>query len=114
MEGHLTYVINGVERKMFFGNYALEKVLAHFNISVTELHTIPNSREMEFIRVWMYHAACYPILKSGGIPDFTEFDTYEWVDDSKSDILVKVNEAIFKSLGLDTQTTEEKKSKPEN
>jgi hypothetical protein len=110
MEGHLTYTINGIERKMFFGNYALEKVLQHFNISVSDLHTIPDSRQMEFVRVWMFHAACYPILKEGGVPDFTEFDTYEWVDASKSDILVKVNEAIAKSLGL-VDATEQKKSK---
>lgn len=111
MDGHLTYSINGIERKMFFGNYALEKVLQHFDISVSDLHTIADSRQMEFVRVWMFHAACYPILKEGGIPDFTEFDTYEWVDASKSDILVKVNEAIAQSLGLG-EISEEKKSNP--
>jgi hypothetical protein len=111
MEGHLTYKIGEVDRQFFFGNYALEKVLQHFNISVTDLHTIPNSRQMEFVRVWMFHAACYPILKNGGVPDFTEFDTYEWVDASKSDILVKVNDAITKSLGI-SESDEQKKSKP--
>jgi hypothetical protein len=110
MEGHLTYSINGIDLKMFFGNYALEKVLQHFNITVNELHTISNSRHIEFVRVYMFHAACYPILKQGGIPDFTEFDTYEWVDVSKGDILLKVNEAISKSLGLE-EISEEKKNK---
>ncbi len=113
MEGHLTYKIGEVDRQFFFGNYALEKVLQHFNISVGDLNTIPDSRHMEFVRVWMFHAACYPILKQGGIPDFTEFDTYEWVDASKSDILVKVNEAINKSLGL-VEETEQKKNKAES
>jgi len=110
MEGHLTYKINGIERKMFFGNYALEKVLQHFNISITELSDIPASRQMEFVRIYMFHAACYPILKDGGVPDFTEFDTYEWVDASKNDILVKVNQAISASLGLSDEN-EQKKSK---
>jgi len=113
MEGHLIYTINGIERKMFFGNYALEKVLQHFDISISDLGKIPDSKEMEFVRVWMFHAACYPILKDGGVPDFTEFDTYQWVDDSKSDILVKVNEAIHKSLGLG-EISEQKKSKAES
>lgn len=110
MEGHFSYTIDGVERKFFFGNYALEQVLKHFDIGVDEISNIPKSREMEFVRVWMYHAACYPILKSGGVPDFTEFDTYEWVDASKSSILIAVTQAVQKSLGL-VDVTEQKKSK---
>jgi len=110
MEGHLIYTINGIERKMFFGNYALEKVLKHFKISISKIGEIPPGDEMEFIRVWMYHAACYSILKDGGVPDFTEFDTYEWVDSSKSDILIRVNAAIQDSLGMiDSSDKPEKK-----
>jgi hypothetical protein len=111
MEGNFNYTIDGVERKFFFGNYALEKVLHHFNIGVDELQNIPKSREMEFVRVWMYHAACYPILKDGGIPDFKEIDSYGWVDASNSHILVAVTEAVQKSLGMSNAVDEKKSQK---
>jgi len=98
MEGHLTYVINGIERKMFFGNYALEKVLKHFNVSLNDLDKIPDSDQLEFIRIYMYHAMIYVILKDGGTPDFREIDTHEWVEESNYDLITKVTEVINESL----------------
>ena len=112
MEGHLNYVIKGVERKFFFGNYALEKVLFHFKCTVNEIAQIPDYREVEFLRLYMYHAACYAVYKSGGIPDFTEIDSHDWIDASSYDIILKVREAINQSFGVSNDadsTPEEKK-----
>jgi len=48
MEGHLTYKIGEVDRQMFFGNYALEQTLTHFDASVTDLSDLLGKQLLPF------------------------------------------------------------------
>jgi hypothetical protein len=117
MEGHLTYKIGEVDRQFFFGNYALEQTLTHFNASVTDLSDLLEKQLLPFLRVFMYHAASYPILKKGEIVDFTEFDIHEWIDTaggSGGQLIVVVSQEVFRVLGLNTEQVEQKKSKAES
>jgi hypothetical protein len=117
MEGHLTYKIGEVDRQFFFGNYALEQTLTHFNASVTDLSDLLEKQLLPFLRVFMYHAASYPILKKGEIVDFTEFDIHEWIDiagGTGGELIVIVSKEVFRVLGLNTEVTEQKKSKAES
>lgn len=117
MEGHLTYKIGEVERQFFFGNYALEQTLTHFDASVSDLSDLLGKQLLPFLRVFMYHAAAYPKLKKGEIIDFTEFDVHEWIDEcggSGGQLIMTVSKEIFRVLGLNTEATEEKKSKAES
>ena len=56
MEGHLTYKIGEVDRQMFFGNYALEQTLTHFDASVTDLSDLLGKQLLPFLRIFIYHA----------------------------------------------------------
>jgi hypothetical protein len=117
MEGHLTYKIGEVDKQFFFGNYALEQTLNHFNASVTDLSDLLGKQLLPFLRVFMYHAASYPILKKGEIVDFTEFDIHEWIDTaggSGGQLIVVVSQEVFRVLGLNTEQVEQKKSKAES
>ena len=117
MEGHLTYKIGEVDRQFFFGNYALEQTLTHFDASVSDLSDLLGKQLLPFLRTFMFHAAAYPIIKKGEIVDFTEFDIHEWIDTaggSAGDLVIVVSKEIFRVLGLNTEVTEEKKSKAES
>jgi hypothetical protein len=115
MEGHFSYTINGVERKMFFGNYALEQTLSDMNASVTEVSDILNTKLLPFIRTFVYHAACYPVLKEGKEPDFTAFDIHEWIDSSggtSGEFIQQASKKIYACLGVgEASETSQKKSK---
>ena len=117
MEGYLTYKIGEVDRHFFFSNYALEQTLTHFKASVTDLSDLLEKQLLPFLRVFMYHAASYPILKKGEIVDFTEFDIHEWIDiagGTGGELIVIVSKEVFRVLGLNTEVTEQKKSKAES
>jgi hypothetical protein len=117
MEGHLTYKIGEVDRQFFFGNYALEQTLNHFDASVSDLPEILGKQLLPFLRMFMFHAASYPILKKGEIVDFTEFDIHEWIDNaggSSGELIVVVSNQVFRVLGLNTEVKEQKKSKAES
>jgi hypothetical protein len=117
MEGHLTYKIGEVDRQFFFGNYALEQTLNHFDASVSDLGDLLGKQLLPFLRVFMYHAAAYPILKKAEIVDFTEFDVHEWIDSSGGsggDLIIVVSKYVFQALGLNSEATEQKKSKAES
>lgn len=114
MEGNLTHTINGVERKMFFGNYALEQTLVDLNISVTDVSLALERNFIGFFRVYIFHAAAYPLLKEGKEPDFTAFDIHDWIDQTggvTSDFFVKVTKIVYASLGIaESDGKEQKKS----
>jgi hypothetical protein len=113
MEGHLTYKIGDVDKQFFFGNYALEQTLTHFNASVSDLSDLLGKQLLPFMRMFMYHAAAYPILKRGEIVDFTEFDIHEWIDTaggSGGELIIVVSKEVFRVLGLNTDLPEQKKS----
>jgi hypothetical protein len=117
MEGHLTYKIGEVDRQFFFGNYALEQTLTHFDTSVSDLSDLLGKQLLPFLRVFIYHAASYPILKKGEIVDFTEFDVHEWIDTaggSGGEFILVVSKEVFRVLGLNTEQVEQKKSKAES
>lgn len=117
MEGHLTYKIGEVDRQFFFGNYALEQTLTHFDTSISELSDLLGKQLLPFLRVFMYHAAAYPILKKGEVVDFTPFDVHDWIDQaggSSGDLILQVSNQVFKALGLNTDGEEQKKSEVKN
>ena len=122
MEGHLTYTIDGNERKMFFGNYALEQTLRDMDCSISDLGDTPEkkgvltSRTLEMVRTFMFHATAYPILKEGGKPDFALFDMHEWIDGCggpNGDLVQVVSKKMFEVLGLVSEDSKQKKSKAE-
>lgn len=113
MEGHLTYTIKGVERKLFFGNYALERTLDDMGASVTEVSDLLNSRLLPFIRTFIYHAASYPLLKEGKEVDFTSFDIHDWIDSeggTSGDFIQKASVKIYACLGVGEGKETQKKS----
>lgn len=113
MEGHLIYKIGNEDRQFFFGNYALEQTLTHFDTSVSDLGELLGKQLLPFLRVFMYHAAAYPVLKKGEAVTFTDFDIHEWIDQcggSSGELIIEVSKHVFKALGLNTEATEEKKS----
>lgn len=115
MEGHLTIKIDGKDVPMFFGNYALEETLAHFDVSITDIGDLLQKKLLPFMRVFIYHAAAYPILKRGEIVDFTEFDIHEWIDKeggSNGHLMVKCSKEAFRCLGLGSsdEGTEKKRT----
>jgi hypothetical protein len=115
MEGHLTYKIGETDKQFFFGNYALEQTLEHFDASVSDLSELLGKQLLPFLRMFMYHAAAYPILKKGEVVDFTPFDIHEWIDTaggSGGQLIMVVSKEVFRVLGLNTdeQETEQKKS----
>lgn len=118
MEGWLTFTVDGVERRIFFGNYALEMTLAHFEVSVTDVMELLQKNLLGALRVFIYHAAAYPILKEGNEPDFKAFDVHEWIDKTggaSGTLVVPASKELYRALGL-TETTEEqpaKKKKPQ-
>jgi len=117
MEGHLTYKIGDVDRQFFFGNYALEQTLIHFDASVSDLSDLLGKQLLPFLRTFMFHAATYPIIKKGEIIDFTEFDVHEWIDvtgGSGGQLIIVVSKEVFRVLGLNTEVAEQKKSKAES
>jgi hypothetical protein len=119
MEGHLTYTIDGAERKMFFGNYALEQTLEHFNSSVTDVAVLLNEKLFPFLRIFIYHAAAYPVLDEGKEVDFTPFDVHKWIDKtggSNGEFLVKASREVYKVLGIveGEESADQKKSQEEN
>jgi hypothetical protein len=112
MEGHLTYKIGDEERQFFFGNYALEQTLTHFDASVSDLSDLLGKQLLPFLRMFMYHAAAYPIIKKGEVVNFTEFDIHEWIDTaggSSGDLIIVVSKEIFRVLGLNTNDQPEQK-----
>jgi hypothetical protein len=115
MEGHLTYKIGETDKQFFFGNYALEQTLEHFDASVSDLSELLGKQLLPFLRMFMYHAAAYPILKKGEVVDFTPFDIHEWIDTaggSGGQLSMVVSKEVFRVLGLNTdeQEPEQKKS----
>ncbi len=103
MEGHLTYKIDGKDVVMFFGNYALEETLTHFDVSITDIGELLAKKLLPFMRVFIYHAASYPILKAGSNPEFLPFDVHEWIDNhggSNGDLMQKASKEAFRCLGL--------------
>ena len=117
MEGHLTYKIGDVDRQFFFGNYALEQTLSDFDASVSDLSDLLGKQLLPFLRTFMFHAATYTIIKKGEIVDFTEFDVHEWIDvtgGSGGQLIIVVSKEVFRVLGLNTEVTEQKKSKAES
>lgn len=113
MEGHLTYTIDGVERKMFFGNYALEQTLLEMGASVTEVSDLLNNKLLTFIRTFIYHAYCYPILAKGEQVDITPFTIYSWIDSTggtNGDFIQKASKCIYTTLGVGESDGKEKKS----
>jgi hypothetical protein len=115
MEGHLTYKIGETDKQFFFGNYALEQTLEHFDASVSDLSELLGKQLLPFLRMFMYHAAAYPILKKGEVVDFTPFDIHEWIDTaggSGGQLIMVVSKEVFRVLGLNTdeQEPEQKKS----
>jgi len=115
MEGHLTYKIGERDKQFFFGNYALEQTLEHFDASVSDLSELLGKQLLPFLRMFMYHAAAYPILKKGEVVDFTPFDIHEWIDTaggSGGQLIMFVSKEVFRVLGLNTdeQEPEQKKS----
>ena len=114
MEGHLTYKIGEVDRQFFFGNYALEQTLTHFDASVSDLSDLLGKQLLPFLRMFMFHAATYPIIKKGEVINFTEFDVHEWIDTaggSGGELIMVVSKEVFRVLGLNTEATNQKKSK---
>jgi hypothetical protein len=112
MEGHLTIKIDGKDMPMFFGNYALEETLTHFDVSITDIGDLLSKKLLPFMRVFIYHAAAYPILKDRGIPEFTEFDVHKWIDDNggaNGELMIKCSKEAFRCLGLISGTQDEKK-----
>lgn len=119
MEGHLTHTIDGVERKMFFGNYALEQTLRGMDCSISDLGDTPEKkgvltlRTLEMVRTFMFHATAYPILKEGGTLDFNLFDMHEWIDKTggpNGELVDSVSKKMFEVLGLKAEETKQKKS----
>jgi hypothetical protein len=114
MEGHLTYKIGETDKQFFFGNYALEQTLEHFDASVSDLSELLGKQLLPFLRMFMYHAAAYPILKKGEVVDFTPFDIHEWIDTaggSGGQLIMVVSKEVFRVLGLNTdEQPEQKKS----
>lgn len=114
MEGHLTYKIGDTDKQFFFGNYALEQTLEHFDASVSDLSELLGKQLLPFLRMFMYHAAAYPILKRGEVVDFTPFDIHEWIDTaggSGGQLIMVVSKEVFRVLGLNTdEQPEQKKS----
>ena len=116
MEGHLTYKIGDEERQFFFGNYALEQTLTHFDASVSDLSDLLGKQLLPFIRMFMFHAATYPIIKKGEIVNFTEFDIHEWIDKSggsSGDLVMVVSKEIFRVLGLNSEINQPEQKKSE-
>jgi len=116
MEGHLTYKIGDEDKQFFFGNYALEQTLTHFDASVSDLSDLLGKQLLPFLRMFMFHAATYPIIKKGEVINFTEFDVHEWIDNaggSGGELIMVVSKEVFRVLGLNTEDTEQKKSKAE-
>lgn len=114
MEGHFTYTVNGVERKMFFGNYALEQTLTDMGANATDISEILNTKLLPFLRLFIFHSACYPVLKDGKSPDFTPFDIHEWIDSSggtSGDLIQKASPKIYACLGVGESDGTQKKSK---
>jgi hypothetical protein len=112
MEGHLTIKIDGKDMTMFFGNYALEETLTHFDVSITDIGDLLSKKLLPFMRVFIYHAAAYPILKDRGIPEFTEFDVHTWIDDNggaNGELMIQCSKEAFRCLGLISGTQDEKK-----
>lgn len=114
MEGHLTFKIGDQERQFFFGNYALEQTLTHFDTSVSDLGDLLGKQLLPFLRIFMYHAAAYPMLKKGEAVNFTEFDIHDWIDQcggSSGELVLAVSQQVFRALGLNTDDqTEQKKN----
>jgi hypothetical protein len=114
MEGHLTYKIGETDKQFFFGNYSLEQTLEHFDASVSDLSELLGKQLLPFLRMFMYHAAAYPILKKGEVVDFTPFDIHEWIDTaggSGGQLIMVVSKEVFRVLGLNTdEQPEQKKS----
>lgn len=115
MEGELVYKFpaeNGgeIERRFFFGNYALEQTLEELNASVSDISELLNKKLLPFLRKSIYHAACYPVLDAGGHPDFTEFDVHKWIDQTggtNGEFMQAVSKKVFGSLGIgDEKKTE--------
>lgn len=116
MEGHLTYKIGEVDRQFFFGNYALEQTLNHFDASVSDLSELLGKQLLPFIRMFMFHAASYPIIKKGEVVNFTAFDIHEWIDEaggSGGQLVVVVSKEIFRVLGLNTDPDQPEQKKNE-
>lgn len=112
MEGHLIYKIGEEDKQFFFGNYALEQTLTHFDASVTDLSELLEKQLLPFLRMFMFHAASYPIIKKGEVVNFTAFDIHEWIDQaggSSGDLIIVVSKEIFRVLGLNSDNQPEQK-----
>lgn len=115
MEGELVYKFpaeNGgeVERRFFFGNYALEKVLEDFDVSITDINELLQKKLLAVLRAFMYYGACYPILERKETPDFDAFDVHKWIDQaggSSGELMTLASKELFRALGM---TEGEKKS----
>ncbi len=114
MEGHLAFTINGIERKMFFGNYALEQTIDHFGVSVSDIGELLNTKTLPLIRMFMYYAAEDQVWKDEKKePDFTPRDMHDWIDQSggsSGHLVMKVSKELFRCLGLTTEEPVQKKS----
>ena len=116
MEGNFNYTIDGVERKFFFGNYALEQTLLEFNVSVSDIADILDTKLLPFLRTFIFNAAAYPILEQGSEPDFTPFGVHKWIDATggpNGPFMLSAAKKIYKALGVGESTTDavpEKKS----
>lgn len=115
MEGKLRYKIGETEREFDFGNYALEMALEDLDASISDLAELLNRKMMKFLRVFIFHAAAYPVIKKGETLDFTPFDVHGWIDETggvNGKFIVEVNRVVLKSLGLVQADETEKKRKP--
>lgn len=114
MEGILIFKIGEVEREFNFGNYALEQTLDEMGIAVTDLSEVMRKRLLVFMRTFIYHAACYPILDRKETPDFTPFDVHKWIDvtgGSQGEFMKTASQKIYQALGMtESEDTEQKKT----
>jgi len=115
MEGYVVFKIDGVERRMFFGNYALEKTLDHFGVSVSDIGTLLNTKLLPLIRMFLYYGAEDQLWKEEKRePDFTPRDIHDWIDQSggsSGELVIKVSKELFRCLGLTNSEPEKKEQK---
>ena len=114
----MVHTVDGIERRMFFGNYALENTLEHFGASVSDVGVLLNSKLLPMIRVFMYFGAEDQLWKEEKKePDFTQRDIHDWIDKSggaTGELVVKVSKELFRCLGFkDAEESKQKKSRAE-
>ena len=116
MEGHLTYKIGDTDRVFFFGNYALEETLNHFDASISDISDLLNKKFFTFMRVFIFHAASYPVLKKNEVLDFSALDVHDWIDKTggaTGGLMTASAKEIYRCLGMSAEPESDiqKKSK---